>query len=236
LRRRAPAGLYGTRGADVRKNLTSEQLEWIGSIAIAWNELEGVIDITTAISLGIHPPLWFEVTTRINGVEGKLQLIRKTRALFPEIDQTIFNAIDRVLDATAEYKTFRDAVIHAHVLDAPAGIGGLIQRRARQEIVLLTADALKGLYNRLAILREEVICVNMTLSGLMLYLRFNPSPDDASRKRVEEEVRAYVALLQERQNDRRSLPPLPPFPNFSLDPLPTEESHREDRRPVGQDG
>ena len=144
MRRKAPAGLRGRRGRDLLKNLTAEQLQWIGSVAIAWNELEIIVNITMAIALGISPPLWFEVTTRIHGVEGKLQLIRKIRVLFPEIDQTVFDSIHRTLNAIAECKTFRDAVIHTHVLDAPAGIRTLTQRRAREEIVLLTVDALKG--------------------------------------------------------------------------------------------
>jgi hypothetical protein len=226
LRRRAPPGLRGKRGADVRKNLTSEQLEWIGSVAIAWNELEFVLDITLAIALGISPPLWFELTTRIHGIDGKLELIRKVRTLFPEIDQTIFALMDMTLDAVVECKKYRDGVVHAHVLDAPAGIGGLVQRRAREEIVLLTVPALKGLYDRLALLRNEIIPAHMILSGLARYLRFNPSPDDALRRRVEAEAQEYVVQLQLHQNQRRSLPPLPQFPRLSQAPeLPPGEQN-----------
>jgi hypothetical protein len=223
MRRKAPAGLRGKRGSDLRKNLTAEQLEWIGSVAIAWNELEFELDITMAVALGISPPLWFEVTTRINGIEGKLQLIRKVGVLFPEIDHAIFGSINQTLDAIAESKKFRDAVIHAHVLDAPSGIGALVQRRAREEIVLLKADALKGLYQRLAMLREEMLPAHLILSHLALYLRFHPKPDDASRTPAEKEAQVYASQLRSRQSDRRSLPPLPQFPELSQDPRATAE-------------
>jgi hypothetical protein len=65
MRRKAPAGLQSRRGRDLLKNLTVEQLRWIGSVAIAWNELEILLDITMAVALGVAAPLWFEVSTRI---------------------------------------------------------------------------------------------------------------------------------------------------------------------------
>jgi hypothetical protein len=227
MRRKAPAGLRGRRAADLRKNLTKEQLEWIGIVAIAWNELEIMIDFAMAAGLGIPAPLWLETSTRINGIDGKLQLIRLSRVIYPELNQEIFDTLKLTVDEIGQCKRYRDGVIHARVFDAPSGIGELIQRRGAAEQVLLTVGALKGLYERLVLLRAEMVPIVLIVKGLSGYRQTYPlaySADDQERRLVEEEVQAHLSQVQEHQKNRRSLPPLPPFPELSRDPQGTEES------------
>jgi hypothetical protein len=221
MRRTAPRHVTGRREADVRKNLSGEQLEWIGSVAIAWNELEILIDFAMANGLGVRAPLWDELTTRINGIEGKLQLVRKSLALLPEIEEQTVSLITNTLDAATECKKYRDGVIHARVFDAPTGIGVLMQRRAKSEHVLLTVEALRGLYDRLVLLRHEMGAIVLMLHGLTIY-RSRSARTDASKKRAEEAALGYASQLREHQMNRRSLPPLPQFPELPPEPQETE--------------
>jgi hypothetical protein len=110
MRRPRSTTIQSERGADLRKNLTSEQLEWIGTIIIAWNELEILIDFAMNIGLGVSAALWFEVSTRINGIDGKVELIRQAKSEFLEIDQSISSAIGRTLNGVTECKKYRDGV------------------------------------------------------------------------------------------------------------------------------
>ena len=212
MRRKSPVGSKSERTGDLRKNLTREQLEWIGAVAIGWNELEILIDYAMSIGLGISAPLWLEVSTRINGIDGKLQLIRHLRIIFPELDSQMFDLIGATLDIVAQCKKYRDGVIHARVFNAPANIGELIQRRGKRKEVLLAVTALNGLYERLVVLRDEMIDIVMIVTELALYRRFHPSvssADDEAQRRVEAEVQEYVSQLQAHQRYRQSLPPLP---------------------------
>jgi hypothetical protein len=54
-------------------------------------------------------------------------------------------------------KQYRDAVIHARVLNAPAGLAQSPGKRGKTNEVLLTLGALDGLCERLALLRRELI-------------------------------------------------------------------------------
>ena len=76
MKRKWSADTKADREADLRKNFTQEQLEVIGSVTIAWNEAEILLDISLGESLDLRAAMWFEVSTRINGIDGKVALIK----------------------------------------------------------------------------------------------------------------------------------------------------------------
>jgi hypothetical protein len=99
-----------------------------------------------------------EVLSRINGVDGKIELA-KIGMLELSADEQTVNLLAQTLGEAGfkEHKKYRDAVIHARVSDAPAGIALSPARRGKIDEVLLTVDALNGLYDRLALVRLELI-------------------------------------------------------------------------------
>lgn len=222
MKRKWPEFAESHRGRDVRENFSPAQLEAIGAVTIAFNEAEIILDIVLGHSLDINAEMWFEISTRINGIDGKVAIIRKSSEIWGDVlNEEIFDLIENTLSSFLECKTYRDAVIHARAFDTLGGIGELMRRHGKKEQVLLTAEALNGLYDRLIILRQELICIAMLFSNA----RFAPYLAGLDRQQPAPKVQEYAARLQEYQNDRRSLPPLPAFPK----PPPTPE-HMEGSR------
>jgi hypothetical protein len=62
---------------DVRHDISSRQLQALGAIAIIWTRLERRIDFAMCTALAIPHQLWVEVASRINGFDGKVELIKR---------------------------------------------------------------------------------------------------------------------------------------------------------------
>jgi hypothetical protein len=54
-------------------------------------------------------------------------------------------------------KKYRDAVIHARIVNRVTGVGELLESRGKHTEVLLTKEALMGLYKRLEAIRMELL-------------------------------------------------------------------------------
>ena len=158
LMRRPLTARKGKRSGDIRKDLSETQLAGIGSIALAYNEAEVLIDILVSLVLGLLTNTAHEVTSRINGIDGKIELAKIGMRELGADENTIALLGQSLGDAGfKEYKKYRDAVVHARVLDAPTGIALSPAKRGKLDEVLLTVDALNGLYDRLALVRLELI-------------------------------------------------------------------------------
>jgi len=219
MKRKWPTETKGQRDGDLRKNFTSKQLEAIGAVTIAWNEVEIFLDIALEEALWIPEAAWLHVSTRINGYDGKVAIIKELkREYLADLGEDTWNHITLSLDGLTECKGFRDAVIHARAYDVPEGIGALIRKRAAKEQVLLTEPALNGLVDRLTALRlefKQIVMLFDALRSLRLYYLQDKSP-------LERSIQVYAARLQEHQTARRSLPPLPTFPRSRPKPPATE--------------
>jgi hypothetical protein len=82
------------RTGDIRKDLSESQLAWIGSVTIAYNEAEILVDILLALSLKRHPSLPFALIGRINGVDGKIELLMLG---FKAADESVMSALGECL-------------------------------------------------------------------------------------------------------------------------------------------
>src|SRR4249920_3359014 len=60
----------------VRHDLDADQLKGVGAVAMAYNELEAFVDTIFVVITGLGEQLGLEVGTRINGVEGKVAIIK----------------------------------------------------------------------------------------------------------------------------------------------------------------
>ncbi len=130
------------RTGNVRKDLSENQLAWIGSVALAYNETEALLDLTVTCSLG-QLDLGHELTSRINGTDGKIEII-KTAMEKLKAEQSIRDAIALTLgaDGFAGLKKYRDRIIHARIRDAKNAIAESPASRGKFEEVLLIPKAL----------------------------------------------------------------------------------------------
>lgn len=219
-RKTRPPGL-SFRKPSVRDNFSKEQLEAIGAVTMAYNDAEYELNCTLGSALGIAPTLWNDLATRINGAAGKKELISLTAAT-QKWPPAVLATIDETLIAFLEWKGYRDWIIHAQIVDKANAIAHPIQRQGASGEVLLTAKAVEGVYDRLLIVIEELKCLKELFEALSADKFVNglgPSGSQRRRefaaqraKRLEPKVQAYLAQVQAHQKARRSLPPLPKFP------------------------
>lgn len=226
MKRDRQHGAKTVRGSNVKENLSVVQLAAIGAVAIAWNEMELFVNYSLCVSAWMPWPLVLEVSTRINGLEGQIAIIREAMKLHSRmglIDDEAASHIGKSLNAVVDYKKYRDAVIHARVLDSEHGIGELIRRQGKQEEVLLTVEALDALYNRLTLLRDELV-----LAFLIFQTIYRSQPSNVSgggqtnKQSLAQAIQAYMVQYRLHQQDRQSLPPLPEFPDLPPNPVWTE--------------
>jgi hypothetical protein len=129
VKRKLPSKSASWATGDIKADLTPEQLQGIGAVALAWSEAEAFVDFLLYIALSLLNGLWLDVVTRINGFEGKIRIIKKggeDLGLSEETQRLIRDSLGH----RQASKKFRDAVIHARIYDPRHGIGTVVERRA----------------------------------------------------------------------------------------------------------
>jgi hypothetical protein len=202
------------RQLDIRKDLTPEQLAGIGAVAIAYHYAENTINRMIAVVLSLTGNTHIDVVTRINGVDGKIAIV-KSGAKELGIPENIRNFMAESLGEGAFklFKKYRDAIIHARILDPIAGIGELLESKGTHSEILLTASALNSLYDHLDMLRLEL--TNLLLVTISAQILSNLSSDDPKTAQCEAEIQENFAQAQAHRTRRLSLPPIPGFPSES---------------------
>jgi hypothetical protein len=236
MKRTSPLRHNGVRSSDPFTNLTTEQLTYIGAVAMLYNDVEA--EVNQLCATGLHIPINDdEVLSRINGIEGKYELIKLCAAYWGWTAQER-NHLSEALGKGGFHglKTWRDAVIHARVFDIKSSVARVAERRGKTAEVLLAPDALKGFYDRLVWMRVEID----TLDTIMARKRALHTASYPGRKeQLSQEIEASWIQAREHQTRRLSLPPMPEFPEDTLDLqrfAEALENHagkgKRDRRPV----
>lgn len=219
---------YQATYGNPRTDFTPAQLEWIGAVAMNYNEAEHLIDTAFFRVIKLPHPLRQEVSTRINGIDGKIEIIQAGAKSFgadakacTEIAVSLGKAGFKLI------KSYRDAVVHARAHNSPKGVGIRLDRRAELFEVLLTVDALKALYEHTTTLRAELSEINQ----LLLYASQLPAMANAQGKeQLAELISTATAQLRTHRNWRLSLQQLPKFPSES-ELLEAQKSwHRDQTR------
>jgi hypothetical protein len=201
----------GNTTEDIRKDLTSDQLIGIGEVAMAWNEVEFLLDIMVGTTLVKSQALWLSLASRL-AFEAKKDLAEELAidALLPAIS---IGTIKTTLADLFEYKTYRDAIVHARVFSKSDGIGQIVKRGAVVYQSLLTKKALEAFYDRLVLLRQEMNQLVQIYYGISRTngagLRVLEGP---YKRRREQEFLGWTEKARNYQTERKSLPPLPEFP------------------------
>jgi hypothetical protein len=210
-----PGARPGRPERDIKKAFTTDQLAEIGAISFKYNQIESLIEFILLVVLEPPPRLWLHVVRRINGMENKLSILRRYYETNKILTDEAKLCLKNVLDGVSDYKKYRDIIIHSVPFDVDKGIGQHITTRADAQQILLTKEALSALYERLCILSEELIHADLLfrLGSETGAKAIYPYERDPSRVRRERDVPQVLALVQQHQSRRVSLPPLPEFPS-----------------------
>jgi hypothetical protein len=174
---------------------------------------------------------------RINGIDGKIELAKVGLRDLGAADDLLNSASETLgQDGFSKYKKYRDAVIHARILDAPTGIAISPAKRGKRQEVLITVNALNALYDRLVLVRNELIEICQITIRLYTTRRWGPMSQIAAQivpnagqipgpptRQIEQEIQEALSRYRVLRKRRQSLPPLPEFPDESS-ALPETES------------
>lgn len=211
------------RTFDIKKDLSLEQLAGIGAVAMAYTEAEYCIDALIFEGMALSRDLGLEITTRINGMDGKIEIVRIMAATFLRLPPDVLTFLDNSLGNLKHMKTHRDLIIHAHIIDASAGIGLKIDRRASLKNVLLTTTYLDAIYSRLILFKQELGTMITIFQAMGVRVRIDPLYlGDLNTGLVGQNLQERFSQVQEIQKKRLSLPPLPELPDLHEVPLSAE--------------
>lgn len=211
--KRKPEVKSSAKFGDILQATTLEQRAWIGAVVLAYNEAEGALHKLAGSCLGyigIGPT--YTITARINGTEGLIAIIKQAVDGL-KLSADLFNAT-LAEEGFGKLKPMRDAVIHAELFDTSTDIALAPGKRGERQEVLLSPDALEGLYKRLVFLAGELRHLELIINcakALKLLPLFD-ALDDQRRLHNEQDIQDATTRCLSRQQQRRSLPPFPKFP------------------------
>lgn len=204
------------RTGDVKRDLSKEQLAAIGAAAMAYNVLEDQLD--ELLLAATHVPVWLfpEVGSRINGLEGKVEIIKTAideakRIVEADLGPSHLGELKRAVEEFMWFKKTRDLIVHARLVNVAAAIAeGLKQRGKTAHEILLTKEALEAYYKHVCALERVYDAGHQMLGAAIAYSE--STKVDPYRRQLTELLEMHSAQFQEHLRHRKSLAPLPKFP------------------------
>lgn len=195
------------------EGMSKHHLALFGMVSLAWNDLEGALDTALGLSLELPGPMWVEVTSRINGIDGKCSLLKQCAKIVHQMPEKHLEAIADTLGSAMEHKKYRDAIIHAKILDPDSPTAPTNERKGNVGEVVVTEEALNSLFRRLGWIRAEMDVVVSLFDTLRICAdRKNVEHSEDEKQSALKELRACIPRLLDRQRQRKALPPLPRVP------------------------
>lgn len=210
----------------VLTDIEPRKLQVIGAISLQWNFVEDIIDDCLGRALQLDLGIAVDVTSRINGMDGKREILRKVVNSNPILNDEEKAILCDSIGAVAEYKKYRDGIVHARIEGPNKDVAFTAPNRGAAFYVIVATVALERLYLHLEVLGHEVIgmyrvvelcCVNE------MELISEGGHIDPRKLRDSRSFLDAIFLARERQKQRRSLPPLPRF----VDKPPTREGSED---------
>ena len=196
--------------SEIKGHLPVEHLAELGAVCLAWNVVEDRVDALLQTGLDISSNIAQHVTSRINGMDGKIAIVKEMLKVFPPAPEFFQEMVSITLAGVSECKGARDGAIHARLYSHTTELAYSAQRQGRMDEIVFTREALNGVYDRLTILDHELRCIRsaydayLTGSGYRRYASFietGGTPPEIFQR--------HVRGLQEYQATRKFLPPLP---------------------------
>ena len=147
----------GGSSQDIKRDLSPVQLAGIGAVAIAWNEIEFMLDVALYSGEELEAYCLQDDLPR-RRLDNKINHARKAADRW-RLPADCLTSIELTANAFSDLKNLRNAVIHSRVFDVRSGIGQRITPKGDIQEVLLTAQALEWLYQQLIALCFELRCV-----------------------------------------------------------------------------
>lgn len=195
---------------DAKRDLQIAVLCNIGAISLTWNYIEYGIDCILGIATKMPNPMWDEVSSRINGFDGKVAILKQAAKLVYKMPDHYLRMIADTLGAVEEHKRYRDGIIHANILHPESPTAETSKRRGMVDEILITEEALNSLYERLCFLRGEIDQLTYVYFCAWLY-----GEKEYFRKRqsIAKEMTACTVQLVDLQTRRKALSSFPKFPD-----------------------
>ena len=196
---------------DIKRDIPQKQLAAIGALALAYNDVEAMIDKLFYASTSLPEHLQLEISTRIFGIDGTIEIIKAaTKPLLSKDQQK------QLADALGEsgfkqMKSYRDGVIHARYVDFSTSVGVKVDRQAKVYDIFIRQDALDAAFNILLALKEELLIAHLLISVLVYIKKL--AADDPKKARYEALAANFQAQFLGYRRERLSLPPFPEFPS-----------------------
>jgi hypothetical protein len=155
MRRKSRGPKPASNSFDVLRDIEPAKLQTFAGILIVWNYIETFVDASLGYATKIHPDLFPHVSSRINGIDGKIAIFKEAIALADASDPVRL-AISKTLNAVESYKKLRDGIAHVKIPSPSADVADTIQRRGVHDEVLISFKALTALYEKLCLLQNEL--------------------------------------------------------------------------------
>lgn len=188
--------------------------EQIGTIALCWNNIESLFNYAFDVTLWLPRPVTVEVRSRISGLTAKLEIIKAFIALEGFFLQGERNILSETIGHFDRYRKARDAVIHVRPQSRHVRYGDAAQtfeRNGQVYEVLLSNAALETLIQHLDAYQEEMAIIGDVVSERRQEIASRDSKSPPVRE-FAKQVQELLHSLRDHQAKRKSLPPLPEFP------------------------
>lgn len=210
--RTAPDSRSGGTTQDIRRDFSQEQLAAIGAVALAFNEVEFMVDVSIYSGEALAADCLVEDLPKAM-LDQKISRLRKAKNRW-QLSERSLTLIERSIDVFGYLKDLRNAVIHSRLFDASSAIGERITRKSETQQVLLTEAALGWLYQQLVVLRGEMRCV-LAIFDLVRSTETAVQQGliQQDRTDVGPEVEEWCSRLVQGHRDRKNLGKAPDFPS-----------------------
>lgn len=208
------SGRSGSTVQDIKRDLSSEQLAGIGAVAIAWNEIEFMLDVALYSGEELEASCLQDDLPR-RRLDDKIRHARKAADRW-RLPADYLKSIELTACAFSDLKDLRNAVVHSRVFDTQHGIGHRITAKGKVQEILLTTKALEWLYQQLIALCFELRCI-LAIFDLVRTAELAEQAGIVALGEIGSlpAVRSWLAKLNQMHRDRENLGPAPSFPQVA---------------------
>ena len=213
MKRKAVTARFALPLNSIDTLVSKQVLEGIGLVCLAWNEIETLVNFTLPLGLCIHHETWVDVSSRINGFDGKIAIIKKAIQSFRALSEDEYRTVCETLGRIEELKRLRDGVAHAHIANPSSPVAQSHLQRGNATEILLNDESLTTLYQHLSAAAAEMTMVN-GIVFVISYLKRHPDRrEETDETQRVEQIQRFLAQLRDYQHHRKQMPPLPEFPD-----------------------
>lgn len=208
------------------------RLKLIAAVAIEFTSLEAQIDVVLRDLLRLD---WDEtdVTSRINGFDGKVAIIKSVTAASPTLSGEPAKLVASTLGEIGTLKTYRDAVIHANIHEPKATMAQTSIKHGKPYEVDISVKTLRALLGRIRGFQMEMSAVFSVTSHHFTEVDLeSDNYKDASEVINGRYPQLHLRQLRKRQTMRKSLPVIPKLQEELPSHQPkAKKPHIQERQP-----